>query len=66
MGNLKIIVLRPQDLPLRHKDAKIDLKIPILFSEFQIVLSQIDHRESKNHGAETSGPTLETPGCKND
>ena len=66
MGNPKIMVLRPQDLPLRHQDAKIDLKIPIkYFQNIQVALSQIDNEESKNHGAETSGPTLETPFCKN-
>ena len=37
----------------------------LIISEYQIVLSQIDHGESKNHGAETSGPILETLGCKN-
>ena len=61
------MVLKPQDLPLRHLDAKFDLKIPILFFRNIIVaLSQIKNGESKNYGAESSGPTLETPGCKND
>ena len=42
------------------------LKNPILlFRKNQVSLSQIDNGESKNYGAETSGPTLETPGCKN-
>ena len=27
---------------------------------------KIDNKEFKNHGAETSGTTLETPGCKID
>ena len=60
------MVLRPQDLPLRHLDAKIDLKIPILFFwNIKVTLSQIDNGESKNHGAEYSGLALETPGCEN-
>ena len=60
------MVMRPQDLPLRHLDAKIDSKILILyFGNIKLTLSQIDNEESKNHGAETSGPTLETPRCKN-
>ena len=33
--------------------------------EYPIALSQIDYEESQNHGAETSGSTHETPGCKN-
>ena len=66
MGNPKIMVRRSQDLPLRHLEAKIYLKIPILYLwNIKVALSQIDKRESKNHGAETSGPTLETSGCKN-
>ena len=66
MGNPKIIEMRHQNLPLRHLDAKIDLKILILFFRNIIVtLGQIDNGEYKNHGAETSGPTLETPGSKN-
>ena len=65
MGNRKIMVLRPQDLPLRHLDAKINLKIPILyFWNIQVALSQIDNEKFKYHGAATSGLTLETSGCK--
>ena len=37
----------------------------MIISEYQIALSQIDKGESKNQGAETSGPTLETPRSKN-
>ena len=66
MRNQKIMVLSPKVFHLTHFDAKIDLKIPILyFPNIKIALSQIDNGESKNHDAETSGPTLETPGCKN-
>ena len=60
------MVMRPQDLPLRHLDAKIDLKIPIrLFRNMIEAFCQFDNVESKNHGDEISGPTLETPRCKN-
>ena len=59
-------MLRRQDLPLRHQDAKIDIKIPIkCFWIIQAALSLKGYGESKNHVAETSGPTLETLGCKN-
>ena len=59
MWDQKIMSMRPQDLPLRHLEAIIDLKIPILYYRNIIVaLSQFDNVESKNHGAETSGPTL--------
>ena len=59
MGNLKIMVLRPQVLPLRLKDAKINLKIPILyFRNINVALSRIDNMETKNHGAESSVATL--------
>ena len=37
----------------------------LIISEYQIALSQFDKGESKNHGAETSGPSLETPRIKN-
>ena len=60
------MVMSPQNLPVRHLDAKIDFKIPIrLFRNIIEALSQFDNLESKNHGDETSGPTLETIRCKN-
>ena len=58
--------LRPHDLPLRLLDAKIYLKISILyFWNINEALSRLDNIELKNHGAESSGAKLETPGCKN-
>ena len=61
------MVLRPQDLPLRHKDAIIDLKNQILlFRNIKVALSKIDDGEYEKHGVENWGPTFETPGYKND
>ena len=37
----------------------------LIISEYLKALSQIDNWESKNQVPETSGPTLETPGSKN-
>ena len=52
-------MMRAQNLPMRQLDAKIDLKIPILyFRNIIVALSQIKNGESKNYGAESSGPTL--------
>ena len=53
-GNPEIMVLWPQNLPLRLKDAKFDLKILIyLFFIILVALSQIENEKSNNHGAET-------------
>ena len=59
------MVIRLNDLILRIKDAKIDLKSR--FNNFgnQVARSKIDNDESKNHGAQISGHPLENPGCKN-
>ena len=65
MGNQKIISMRPQGLPLRHQNAKWLENSYLIISEYEIALSQFDNRESKNHVDETSGPTFETPECKN-
>ena len=66
MGYAKIMVLRTHDLSLRQQDAKIDLKFPILyFRKSKEAHSEIYNGEIKIHGAETSGPTLETLRCKN-
>ena len=51
MRNQKIMSMRPQNLHKSHLDAKIDLKIPILyFRNIHGALNQFDNGESKNHG----------------
>ena len=66
IGNPKIMVLRTQELPSRHPDANIIEKSDFIsIRNNQRALSQIENEELKNNGAETSNPTLESPGCKN-
>ena len=59
------MLLRPQDLPLRLHDAKIIEKYDFIILEKTSSSKPNRQWGVKNHDAETSGPTLETPGCKN-
>ena len=61
------MVLRTQELPSRQQDPIINLKIPLNnFVIYKLLLAKSTMENPKNHGAETSIPNLETPGCKND